>query len=107
MKKLLALLMVVVLCFSLCACGTDEANLTEIDSALQGAWEGNGATYIFDNGEFFCEVEIEGISLGARYGVYEITQSEIKLMYDNDVEASLKYSYEDGYLSFEDGLDKN
>lgn len=102
MKKALSLILALVMCLSLCACG----GTASIDEALHGKWiaeNGDGGIYTFDNGRFTCETVISGLNLGAKEGGYKISNNVIKLSYDNGVKSELKFTYENGTLSI-DGL---
>ena len=102
MKKALSLLLALVICLSLCACGSTAS----IEEALQGKWvaeSGDGGIYTFSNGRFACETLISGLNLGIKEGSYKVSNNAIKLSYDNGVKSELKFTYENGTLSI-DGL---
>ncbi len=100
MKKTIAIVLALVMCLSLCAC----SKTASVEKALQGEWapeNNNGGFYVFDDGRFSCETVIAGLSLGAKEGSYEVTETVIKLSYDNGVEGELSYTYESGDLVLE------
>lgn len=103
MKKVLSLILSLVMCLSLCACG---GSTDSIEKALQGKWiaeTGDGGIYTFDNGRFTCETLISGLNLGVKEGSYKVSNNAIKLSYDNGVKSELKFTYENDTLSI-DGL---
>ena len=101
MKRTISLLLVFAMLLGLCACGSK--NTYYVNEQLQGCWEAYGgiAYYEFSNGRFTCETVISDISLGEKPGTYEITDNKIKLLYDNGVKGSIKYTYENGTLTLE------
>lgn len=105
MKKVLAILLVAMSMFALCACGKSTApeekgfDASTIDKMLQGKWESDPAIYIFKDGKFSCETVISGLSLGVKEGTYTIDEDSINILYDNGVSAELDYVFENNSLS--------
>ena len=99
MKKAISLILMLALCFGLCACGVDTA---AVDRELQGKWTNatGMAAYRFDDGRFACATIID-----TKEGSYEITNRKIVLNYDNGVTGELSYTFKNGVLSL-DGLTK-
>lgn len=91
MKKIIALSLVMVLLFSLCACGETQ----KIEKALQGSWEtSSGVTDLcFDDGTF--EITIFGITNTA---TYEVQEDAILITYENGHTEELTYTWNDGDL---------
>lgn len=102
MKKLFALLLALVLCLSLCACG--GANKDDIREELQGTWRASWTTdgarisryYTFEGDRYttggvaFIVGELEPKS-----GTYKISNSTIRLTPDDGSEGNeLDYSYD-------------
>ncbi len=97
MKKLVAFLLVTVMCLSLCACG-DQTKA--VDKQLQGTWEDStGVIYTFAEGRFTCEAKLFGVSLGVREGDYEITDRSVALYFDNGADELLEYTYAEKELT--------
>lgn len=97
MKKVLAILLVVMTLFALCACGK-KATYPDVENKLQGEWQSELGTYVFKTGRFTCETVIMGISLGEKAGSYTIDEDSINLAYDGGVEAELEYVIDGGTL---------
>lgn len=100
MKKLVAVLLVVVMLLSLCACGADTG---EVNAALQGTWRGvTGAVttqYKFGDGKFESSVVAAGISMGGNAGTYEITGSKIMLRFNDGRTDKIPYKFKNGTLT--------
>ena len=106
MKKAISITLLLVLCFSLFACGSVDVDT--VDRQLQGEWtmlndDGTKiASYYFIDGRVACKIWLtETIALDAKLGSYKITNNAIVLHYDEaDTEAKLKYRFNDGTLKF-------
>ncbi|MGN0503567.1 MAG: hypothetical protein ACI4HJ_00800 [Ruminococcus sp.] len=103
MKKLLALLMVLVLGISLCACSTDNTP-EKVEALLQGDWistlsDSVEATYTFSNGSVSCATKAMGIELAPNTGTYEITDSHIIITWSNSNTVEFNYTIENDELS--------
>jgi len=103
MRRIIALLLVVVSLLCLSACGFDPE---AVDKALQGTWEASNATYTFKDGTFTCEVDAPGIYKGPRDGTYKLEQGVLILSFSNDVTGSLDFTYKDNTLVFDNGMQK-
>ena len=53
MKKVLAILLIAMTLFLLCACGK-KATYPDVENKLQGEWQSEIATYEFKVGRFTC-----------------------------------------------------
>lgn len=109
MKKILALLMVLLLGISLCACGS--ANSGNVEAQLKGKWQMDAgeavtAIYSFSNGSVSCQTTAMGITLDPNEGTYDITNSQIVITWTNNGK-SVEFDYtlnDDGLtLKSEDG----
>ena len=101
MKKLIALLLVAVMCLSLSACGRKE---DEIRNALQGSWVAewtvagkNVSRYYTFKGERYTTGGVTFFgNLGTGRGSFEINESTIKLITDDGLSSTeLKYTYDE------------
>lgn len=116
MKKFLALLLTVVLCFSLCAC----ANSTEIDtetitSELNGSsWasivdKNNYTAWTFDYGIVAVLSTLSGVRGKADQGTFEVKEDFISLTWDEadcGRVTALYYTFENGELKLYSDKDK-
>lgn len=109
-KNLLALLLIIVMCTVLSACGESEEDvLAKVDEALQGEWrseedESITTIFVFDQGKMEINVDIGGTEVNANTGTYEIGESTIKINYDlgeQDI-VELDYSFENNELTLSD-----
>lgn len=103
MKRLLALLMVLVLGISLCACSTDNST-EKAEVLLQGDWiatpsDSVEATYTFSNGSVSCATKAMGIELAPNTGTYEITDSQIIITWSESNTVEFNYTIENDELS--------
>ena len=116
MKKALSLLLALVMCLSLCACGVSKEKVEEgvskekVEEELQGIWEHiwyssrDGFTHCvfleFDDGSLDYTVMRNG-DVASRHGYYVITNKVVEIWFDGEGEpfAELTYKYEDGELS--------
>ncbi len=88
MKKVLSLILILIMCFSLCACSPDPEVVKE---KLQGYWfyyteSGTTASYtmyLFKDDMFSWVNSINGITLSNEAGTYTIQGNQIKLNYSN------------------------
>ena len=117
MKKALSLLLALMMCLSLCACGVSKEKVEEgvskekVEEELQGTWERtwyssrDGFTHIvfleFDDGSLDYTVIRNGDVAGSRHGYYVITNKVVEIWFAGEGEpfAELTYKYEDGELS--------
>lgn len=122
MKKLIALLMALVMCLSLCACGIGtkngkEAIKNELNGVYMTAWPYDHyasdvgqhchMTYVFGNDyihSYWVNDEAPDKN-SKRSGTYQIKGKEIILQYDDGGAHSFAYSYQDGVLDLSDGSD--
>ncbi len=86
MKKLIALLMVLLLGVSLCAC--TGANSGSVEAQLKGKWQMEAsetvtAVYSFSGGSVSCQTTTMGITLDPNEGTYDITDSQIIITWTN------------------------
>ena len=113
MKKALSLILALVLCLSLCACGVSKENgvsKEKVEEELQGIWEhtfyssADGFTHMvffeFHEGSLDYTV-YRGGDVVSRHGYYVITNKVVEIWFDGEGEpfAELTYKYEDGELS--------
>ena len=104
MKRIFGLLFVVIMCFSLVACGFNEE---KIDDALQGRWGHSWyasaigkeclTVYEFDDGEFKHVTVRGGVAGDVSEGTYEITKDKIIAHHDS-YDYEFEYSFEDGEI---------
>ena len=100
MKKILSTILLIVMCLSLCACGSKTDKINE---ALQGKWAAVwqvgdnviGRYYIFkDNTYMTARVTANAGASEHESGTYEITDSVIQFLPDDGSEGKdLEYSY--------------
>lgn len=100
MKKIVAMMLALAMCLSLCACGGNP--YAEVEEALQGEWtythRYGDSVYTFNDGTVVCK----GNTLGVEHtsaGTYEIGDHAIHITYENGIEAVFEYIYENGELS--------
>ena len=113
MKKALSLILALVMCLSLCACGGSKENgvsKEKVEEELQGTWEhiwyssSDGFTHRvfleFDDGSLDYTVIRNG-DVTSKHGYYVITNKVVEIWFDGKGEpfAELTYKYEDGELS--------
>ena len=87
MKKILALLMVLLLGISLCACS--GSNSGKVEAQLKGKWQMEASKtvtseYSFSNGSVSCQTTAMGITLDPNEGTYDITNSQIVITWTNN-----------------------
>jgi len=95
MKKVLAIVLLVVMLFCMTACG---ANTKKIDEELQGIWIVDAPLYMrgwkFNDGNYVSILQ-NALGENTYSGTYEIKKDGI---YTGGDEPSLTYSYENGEL---------
>jgi len=100
MKRTIALILALVLCFGLCAC----SGTMFVERKLQGEWDSALGVYTFTDGKFTLENLVTTVE-----GTYEVHEDIIELDFDLaldlGLDADLNYTYEDGNLEI-DGLTK-
>ena len=107
MKKALSLLLALVMCLSLCACGVSKE---KVEEELQGTWEYTwyasavgftcSVIYEFDDG-FLDYTFIRNGDVTSKHGYYVITNKVVEIWFAGEGEpyAELTYKYENGELS--------
>ena len=99
MKKILSIILVMLMCMSLCACGSKT---DKVEKSLQGSWvaewrvAGNpiGRYYIFKGDTFTTGRVTANGETNKTTGTYEITDSVIQFTSDDGSESKeLEYSY--------------
>ena len=110
MKKALSLLLALVMCLSLCACGVSKE---KVEEELQGTWEYTwyasavgftcSVIYEFDDG-FLDYTFIRNGDVTTKSGYYVITNKVVEIWFAGEGEpyAELTYKYENGELSLVD-----
>lgn len=112
MKRLIALLMALVMCLTLCACGVDEEKVKE---ELEGVWEYSwyatavgfecSVVYQFGDNGSMIKTNVRNGEETVNYGYYIVTNDVIEIYYagESEIQAELTYKYKDGVLSLNDG----
>lgn len=105
MKKIISLMLVFILCFSLCACGSSKGMSEAVAMELNGShWEigqsGKGASWSFNDGRVEITTYIMGLEMSDT-GSYEVTDKCIKFNWDeadNGRVDELYYTFENNTL---------
>lgn len=108
MKRIIALLMALVMCLTLCACGVDEEKVKE---ELEGVWEYRwyatavgfecSVVYQFGDNGSMIKTNVRNGKETVNYGYYIVTDDVIEIYFtgESEIQAELTYTYKDGVLS--------
>lgn len=112
MKKVFSLILALVMCLSLCACGANKEKVKEeIQNELKGIWEYSwyasaagfecSVFYQFGDSGSMTETNVRNGKETVNHGYYIVTDDVIEIYYagESEVKAELTYTYEDGELS--------
>lgn len=108
MKKTVAIVLCVVVCLSLCACGSAEEELQKGIWCRERTVMGSKMLQEFEfeaDGSFVCTLRINGTFKGLEMGTYKMGDSQIVLTYESGDEIKMDYTYESGKLTLKIGED--
>ena len=106
MKKMIAILLSLCICISLCACGSNGGDSAMMKELKTGTWTRNfsamgikcSETFSFKNEGKYDAASLIGSSGISEHGTYVVTDTTIDITNESGETRSITYTFEDGYL---------